>query len=548
MPKIFVKTQDPSIIPKLNRFKKPGYELIPVSVDAPLDMLSPETNDIHGVMVDCDLITSEEVAEIRETMKSGTFPVFLLTKGLGDEEAGKWLRCGASDIFQVNMPPALIGLRIGMTVKLYCVEKSLFGQVTDELTGLYNKEAFYHFAKEMMLKNPEDDYVVILSDIENFKGINERFGEEKGDALLRYVGKVLGTFNNEDLLFARYSGDQFVGIMRKPDKLMEVNEDFVREGMRVSFSDAPIDHFRVQFGVYEDVDKSLPVSIMCDRALMALKTIKHRYGRIMARYTAQLQQRLSREQQILDSMEQAITEKQFEIYYQPKHDTKTSEIIGAEALVRWHHPEFGFLSPAEFIPLFERNGFIPKLDEYVWSEVCRELRGMMDAGIPVVPVSVNASRMDFLSEGFAEKLKKPLEQYSIDPGYLHLEVTEIVYMENSDVMAPIIRKIKAFGIEIELDDFGSGFSSLGNISSLPVDIIKLDISLIRNLETQPIIVDGLVHMMHSLGYKVIAEGVENDSQVEILRKMDCNYIQGYYFSKPLTLEGFCNYTELEKSK
>lgn len=178
---------------------------------------------------------------------------------------------------------------------------------------------------------------------------------------------------------------------------------------------------------------------------------------------------------------------------------------------------------------------------HVWDKVCLQLKGMIENGIPVVPVSVNASRMDFLTEGFAEKLNGSLQKYGLDPALLHLELTESAYVKNADVMTPVIEKIKEFGIMIELDDFGSGFSSLGSIASLPVDLIKLDISFIGNIETQPVIVDGIIRIMHFLGYKVIGEGVENDIQLYILRKMGCDFIQGYYFSRPITPEGFCNY-------
>lgn len=548
MPKIFVKSNDPSVMLKLGRNRKPGYELVPVAPDAPFDMLSPADKDIHGIVVDSGLITPQEVAAIKERMNDVMFPMLLVAGEMSEEEAGKWIASGVSDIFRQPVPGAVMARRIGTIVQLYCVTRSFQGHVTDKLTNLYNKDAFYHFAKEMMMKNPQDEYMIILSDIESFKRINERFGEEKGDELLRYVGRVLESFNNENALFARYSGDQFVGIMRRPETPMEIDEAVLRESMQGLYENAPVKHFSVQFGVYENIDKSLPVSIMCDRALMALKTIKHKYGRMMARYTSPLQASVTREQQILDAMEQAITEKQFQIYYQPKHDTATSGIVGAEALVRWNHPEFGFLSPAEFIPLFERNGFISRLDEYVWNEVCRELVLMKEKGLPVVPVSVNASRMDFSSEEIAERLGVPIRESGIDPKLLHLEVTESAYMENADILAPILGKIKETGIRIELDDFGSGFSSFGNISSLPVDIIKLDISLVRNIETQPVIAEGIVHIMHSLGYKVIAEGVENDGQLKILKNIGCDYVQGYYFSKPLTLGGFCNYIEAEENR
>lgn len=541
MPKIYVKTKNASMIPKLNKGRKPGYILVSVPLDTPLTSLPVQDSDVHGLVVDGDLFSPDQLSAIRETAGDPLFPVILVIDSPSEQETGMWIRCGVSDIFSPDSPAPLLSRRLGSAVQLFCMAQSIYGQARDKLTGLYNRTAFYHFAKEMVSARPEDSYTVILSDIENFKRINERFGEERGDALLHYVGSVLGEMNNEDCLFARYSGDQFVGILRQPAPDAQFDPALMEQAIRRLYAEAPIEHFNVQFGLYENVDKSLPVSIMCDRALIALKTIKHQYGRNYARYTVQLQQRFTREQQILDSMEQAISEHQFEVYYQPKHDTVTSAVIGAEALVRWNHPVYGFMSPAEFIPLFERSGFISKLDKYVWNQVCLDMKSLIEAGFPVVPVSINVSRKDLAMERFLELLHAPLDLYGLDPRLFHMELTETVYMEDAQILAPLLKTVQQMGIKIELDDFGSGFSSLGILSKLPVDIIKLDISLIRSMEKQPAIVDSIVRLLHTLGYETTAEGVDNEHQVELLQRIGCDHIQGYYYSKPLTLNGFMHY-------
>lgn len=541
MPKILVQSKALSLIPKLQMGRKPGYELVVVPLDTPISSLPVASEEVHGVLVDADRITPDQLSMLKEAARDILFPVVIIVDSLNDREAAKWVSSGASDIFYPDMPAPLMGKRLGSLIQLYCMAQSIYGQAADKLTGLYNRGAFFHFAKEMINARPEDHYAVILSDIEYFKRINERFGEEQGDALLRFVGGVLRKMNSEDALFARYGGDQFVGILRQPALAGKVDLPFLEQDMQRLYREAPIEHFHVQFGIYEDVDINLPVSIMCDRALIALKTIKHQYGRDYARYTLQLQQRFNREQQILDSMEAAILEHQFEVYYQPKVDTRTSAVTGAEALVRWNHPVYGFMSPADFIPLFERSGFISKVDEYVWNQVCRDMKTLLDSGFPVVPVSINVSRKDLAIDQFAEKLKGLLEEFQLDPKLFHMELTESVYMEDAEILAPLLKDLKEFGIKIELDDFGSGYSSLGILSKLPVDIIKLDISLIRNLEKQPAIVDSIVQLMHTLGYETTAEGVDNEHQVELLQEIGCDHIQGYYYSKPLTLAGFCNY-------
>lgn len=541
MPKILVLTEEPSIIPKLQMGRRPGYVLVPVPTDTPIDALSLPDAEVHGLIVDADRIAPGQLDSVRSRAGDILFPVVIIVPRMTEQAAGMWISCGASDLFSPEMPAPLMGKRLGLVIQLYCMAQSIYGQATDKLTGLYNRGAFFHFAKEMIAAQPEDEYTVILSDIEYFKRINERFGEEQGDALLQFTGRILQKQNNVNALFARFSGDQFVGILRKPKDVDSFQPASIEPSIQQFYDEAPVEHFRIQFGIYENVDKRLPISIMCDRAMAALKTIKHQYGKDFAFYTVQLQQRLSREQRIQDSMEEAISTHQFEVYYQPKHDAVTSEITGAEALVRWNHPVYGFMSPAEFIPLFERSGFIAKLDEYVWNQVCADVATMLRDGIRVVPISINVSRKDLASEKFLSILRAPLEKYQFDPKLFHMELTESVYMENAEILAPLLKKIQEIGIKIELDDFGSGFSSLGILSKLPVDIIKLDISLVRNLETQPAIVDSIIKLMHILGYETTAEGVDNEDQLQHLRKVGCDHIQGFYFSKPLTLTGFCQY-------
>ena len=539
MDKVIVKTNNPMIRELQNQTMKVGYEAIYDCEIPEIPTICASHKDVHGLLVDRELITPEEVRQLRETLQNELFPIILFAGDMTDPEAGAWIGAGVSEILQLPMPAPLIGKRIGNVIRMYCMS----GQSRDRLTGLYNRHAFYHFAREMILADPEAEYTIIISDIEHFKLINERFGEETGDQLLKYVGDSLSAMNGEDVLFARYGGDEFVGIMKRNTSEVEQSEAPLANGMEFMYANAPVEHFEAKFGIYDNVDKSLPISIMCDRAMVALKTIKSQYGRMLAKYTPQMQQKFLREQQIVDSMEEAIRQEQFQVYYQPKHSAVTSEVIGVEALVRWEHPSFGFMSPGEFIPLFERNGFISKLDLYVWNQVCKDVKRWQQMGLPVVPVSVNASRRDIIQEKFVEAIAEPLKKYEVDPAFFHMEITESIFMEDAEILAPTIKDLQEHGIRIELDDFGSGFSSLGILSKLPLDIIKLDISLIRNLEAQPQIVESIIQLMHTLGYGVIAEGVETDYQLELLQQMGCDGVQGYFYSKPLTFNGLKKYME-----
>ncbi|MDO5155569.1 MAG: GGDEF domain-containing phosphodiesterase [Eubacteriales bacterium] len=415
----------------------------------------------------------------------------------------------------------------------------------DELTGVYNRNTFYRLAKEMIRKDPDAKYMLILSDVESFKMINVRYGEEKGDELLAFVGKYLSYSPGADIIFARYSGDQFVGFSKQvgdPEDEESFNQNLMF-AMEQMYENAPVNHFEVKFGIYEDVDLSLPISRMCDRALMALRTIKHQYGKSVAWYDQRMHQQYMKEQHIQECMEGALKDNQFQVYYQPKHDAKTGKLVGAEALIRWTHPVYGFMSPADFIPLFEKNGFISSVDLFVLKRVCEDLKAWKTSGISVVPVSVNASRKDILQSQFLEKIKSVLEGENISSDLLHMEITETVFIEDVEYLKPIIQEARDFGIHIELDDFGSGFSALSLLTSLPLDVIKLDMSFVRSIEKQKMIIENIINICHGLNCKMVAEGVETEEQLAILREMNCDTIQGYYFSKPLPAEGFREYIE-----
>ena len=509
---------------------------------------NPE-NSVEGTILDAGIVSEDTVIQLRRIMGHPLFPIIVFGDELSESEQGKWIRAGASEVLSLPAAEELVVSRLTNVIALYAMSKSLTGRSYDDLTGLYTRQAFYHFAEDMIREQPQAQYTLIISDIEEFKMINSRYGEEIGDALLRYVGKSLAAMNSRDILFARYGGDQFVGLLRHSGGTDTDNEAPILGGMAMMKKYAPVESFEVKFGIYDEVDHELPISMMCDRALMAVRSIKHQYGRTLAKYNQRMQQQYLKEQQILECMEQALSEEQFQVYYQPKHNAQTEELIGAEALVRWIHPTYGFMSPGDFIPLFEKNGFISKLDHYVWEKVCEDLTNWKRLGLPVVPVSVNASRRDLLQPDFLKLVREPAERFGVDTKLVHMEITESVYMEDAELLAPIVREVQKLGIRIELDDFGAGFSSLGILSKLPIDVIKLDISFVRSLEQQEVVVESMIRMAHRLGFDVIAEGVETDDQLELLRKMNCDCIQGYYYSKPLPESGFEEYLKsYEKEK
>ena len=254
-----------------------------------------------------------------------------------------------------------------------------------------------------------------------------------------------------------------------------------------------------------------------------------------------LRSKLLREQEIVDSMESALTEGQFEIYLQPKYSIKKNRMVGAEALIRWNHPQWGLQSPALFIPLFERNGFITRLDQYVWDQTCAVMRDWAERGLPPLPISVNVSRADIYNVDLADILTGLLQKYGLLPSSLHLEITESAYTENPRQIIDTVSRLRGMGFVVEMDDFGSGYSSLHMLHEMPVDILKLDMKFIQSEPATLVnqeIMRFIISLANLMKLGVVAEGVETAEQLERLREIGCECVQGYYFSKPLPVKEF----------
>ena len=275
---------------------------------------------------------------------------------------------------------------------------------------------------------------------------------------------------------------------------------------------------------------------MCDRALLAADSVKGQYNRHYAVYDDTLRARLLREKAITDAMESALAEEQFVVYLQPKYSLREECMAGAEALVRWNHPKLGFISPGEFIPLFEKNGFIPQLDQYVWEKVCTYLHEWRQKGYPTLPVSVNVSRADIFQIELVQVLTELTQKYGIEPSNLHLEITESAYAENPTQILQAVNQLRKLGFVIEMDDFGSGYSSLNMLNQMQMDILKLDMKFIQNEMAKPVsqsILSYVVSMVHGMKLSVVAEGVETREQLERLQSIGCDYVQGYFLAKPM---------------
>ena len=345
-----------------------------------------------------------------------------------------------------------------------------------------------------------------------------------------------------DGLSGRYGGDQYILFFEYEN---HIDLDRLNHITKMILDKAPIPHQIVKMGVYAPIDSELPLVICCDRAFLSISRIKGKYGKDIAFFEDELQNQLLNEQRIIETMERALEEKQFQVFYQPKHETVTGHIAGAEALVRWNHPEYGFMSPNQFIPLFERNGFITKLDCFVVEQVCNDIVRWKQDGLPLVPISINVSRRDFMEAGCLDRQLHTIDSNQIEHNLIHMEVTESLYSDNTELIISKVKEIQNLGFMIEMDDFGSGYSSLGLLSTFPLNVLKLDISFVRNIRANEIVIENIIKMAHRMGLLAIAEGAETVEQFKILKTLGCDYIQGFYFSKPLPVRDFESY--LKKS-
>ena len=408
----------------------------------------------------------------------------------------------------------------------------------DELTGIYNKQAFYTKTKEMLLDNPDKNFDLLRINIERFKVLNDLFGESTGDKLLRYIGKFLKEINLPLCVSGRLYADNFVvcyeagkGDSRRMINTLQMVADSFAINNRTILS----------FGLYRIDDKTLPVSVMCDRANMALWKAKGNFKNPYCEYDEKMRQQVLKEQKIINAMEMAIQNKEFTLYLQPKYNIEKGTIIGAEALVRGISQENGFISPGDFIPVFENNGFVYEVDKFIWEESCRYLRKWLDEGREVHPISVNVSRIDLYDPKLVKHLVDLREKYQLPSQYLELEITESAYTEDPEQIITITRQLREAGFVILMDDFGTGYSSLNMLKDIQIDVLKLDMGFLKSSDYSAKggnILTAILKMAESLKMQTIAEGVETKEQVEFLKSIGCKYVQGFYYSKPLPVGEF----------
>ena len=508
-----------------------------------LDKIIELQDKLSAILLDLMMPVMDgfEVLEaMNEDPELRKIPVIVLTAEKDAEL--KALQKGAADFITkpFDMHEVILA-RIGRIIELSEGRQLISSAETDRLTGLYAKSFFFEYAGRISRYHKDWQMDAVVMDIDKFHTINELYGREFGDNVLIAVGDEIKLFIGKTKgIASRMEGDRF-GIYclhRDPseyeDLLAKIQDRLNRLPGHASI--------RLSMGVKPYREETEPRD-MFERAKTACKMARGSASSQIMVFDEEMRQKEIYQQRLLNDVNWAIETRQFVVYYQPKYDIQAEppRLSSAEALVRWKHPEFGMISPADFIPLFENNGIIHVVDNYVWAVAARQIADWRERYGIVLPLSVNMSR----SEMFDPELKKNLEilinTNELDPGDLKLEVTESAYTDNADALIAVIEKLRDSGFEIEMDDFGAGYSSLNMLSSLPLDVLKMDMKFIRNLEKDAKnfrMIELVLDIAKFLGVPVVAEGVETEEQMKLLKDAQCALVQGYYFSRPLPPEEF----------
>lgn len=540
---ILILGEEKELVDILNK----NYEI--TSAKTPEDAL----NGVSKGNVDAVVIPySEESIALVPLLSQGAngkIPLFVVTDG--DEEHEKTaLEYGATDILIKPLREKIVLNRVKNALSAgdnswekamgeaqgLEIQKLQKAMEMDPLTGLLNRQTFYKKCAEI-LKTSDKNYSVVHFDISYFKVLNDLFGMDTGNLVLTTAGAYFPTIDS-DALAARFDADHFL-LFIETEKL---DIDRVMYDLDRHIETLNINHnIRFFAGIYNITDKKVPINSMCDGAHIALNKIKGSYTTRYAYYDKSLREIVVREQTLVRDMEIALVEKQFKVFMQAIYDTKQKRITAAEALVRWEHPTLGQIPPNDFVPLFERNGFVVRLDRFVWEEVCKFLRAEWDSFGKVVPVSVNVSHLNFYNRDLLDYLLSLVEKYELEPSMIKLEIMETAYMDEPEKIVAMIKEFRAHGFEVMLDDFGSGHSSLSMLKNLPVDVLKIDISFTQEAGSSKrvnSILKFIMNLADELKMDVVVEGVETKEQLEVIQKLGCHKIQGYYFGKPMPKDDF----------
>ena len=505
-----------------------------------LEILSRKRAQISLIMLDLmmPVMDGYEFLEMYRKRKEYSYlPVVVCTTEDDPEREQKSLELGAWDFVLKNSSPGIMRLRAGNAIEKSKVRFLEY----DFLTGIYGQQKFYQATRELLDQRAGANFAFIHFDIDRFRIINTLYGSKEGDRLIHFVAgairQVMTAYGRGT--YGRLGGDVFGMCVPYEDGAAIYH---ILEGIRAEIRKHSVHYYlETCAGIYLVDDPDMEVAAMHDNAEIAAAQCKGQYMVHDVLYTEEIGQKVLREQHIIDEMDAALAEQQFIVYFQPKYQLKKMAPYGAEALVRWKKPSGEIVLPNEFIPIFERNGFITKLDYYVWEKVCQFIDSELSQGRNPAPISVNVSRVNLYNPDFMDSLIDLIHRYHIPPHYLNLELTESVFSEDAELIQRAVNYLHDAGFTILMDDFGSGYSSLNILKDVDLDVLKIDMKFFskgNTAEKGAKIIEAVIRMAESLDMMVIAEGVEEKHQVDFLNDLGCDYIQGYYFGRPMSQDQY----------
>ena len=516
------------------------------------DMLHERLTRYSLILLDL-LMPEMDGSELLEKIKSeeavSNIPVIVMTSEKPAEVRS--IKMGADDFITkpYDMPEVILA-RCERIIQLYEDKSIIRSAEKDDLTDLYTREFFQEYIRQIDGSGHGSQMDAIVLNIEHFHMLNEMFGRKTGDSVLKKIADMVTAMLGEGVCIGcRPDADYFYFYLEHRDSYDEVFKALSEELSGIS----KIPGVRMRLGVYQNVDTNISIEDRFDHAKYACDRIRGDYNRQISFYSKEENEKDLYHEQLINDIDNAISNRDLVVFYQPKYGIQCDEpeLRSAEALIRWRHPKYGMISPGDFIPLFESNGLIQKLDHFVWEEAARQIRKWKDEYGITVPVSVNVSRVDIYDAQLEDRLVRILKDNDLDAKELMLEITESAYADDAKGLTDVVTKLRESGFRIEMDDFGSGYSSLNMITEIPIDVLKMDMKFIRNMNKDAKslkLVELVIEIADYLGVPVVAEGVEDKSQVDQLKSMGCELIQGYYFSKPVPPEEFNKFIEAEISK
>ena len=480
----------------------------------------------------------EVLRRVRADERTCRIPVIVLT---AEKEAElEALQLGAADFITkpFDMQEVILA-RVGRIIELSEGRRLIRAAERDPLTGLYNKGFFFEYAEQILRYHPDWRMDALALNIERFRAVNDLNGREYGDETLKRLAKQISSFlSGAKGIATRVEADSFFLFCKQREDYAAVLAQ-LQEGVNAEDRSSGL---RLRMGVAPQTE-GMTLQTQFDRAKTACGMIRGSYQTPLMVYDEAMREKELFQQRLIADVRRAAEEGQLVVYYQPKYNIQCDppRLSSAEALIRWRHPELGMIPPGEFIPLFESNGLIRIVDGFVWAEAARQVAAWREAFGVTLPVSVNLSRVELLDPPLEGTLCGLIDKNELDPKELKLEVTESACAEDAQELIAVLERLRGRGFEIEMDDFGSGYSSLNSLSTLPIDVLKMDMKFLQNVRAgsrEFRLVELILDVAKYLGVPVVAEGVETPEQVELLRGAGCELVQGYYFSRPLPAEEF----------